>query len=88
MIPNICGVLLWMIILNNCNFFVDSTSDCNRSFAWQMDGDSIFVIMYDVQPYTFGTVILLMNNSLLIRLYSKRLSLSSMLDEPVFSSIM
>ena len=53
-----------------------------------MDGHSILVIMYDVQPCTFSTVILFMNNSLLMRPYSNHISLSSMLDESVSSSIM
>ena len=73
---------------DRCNFFIDSTSTCKWPFLWQMDGDSILVIIYDTQACTFGTVILFMNNSLPMRSYSNRLSLSSMLDESVFSSIM
>ena len=73
---------------NSHNFFTDITSDGNRLFSWQMDGDSILVIMYDTQACTFGMVILFLNKSLLMRLYSNRLSLSSMLGESFFSLIL
>ena len=73
---------------SSCNFLIDITSNCNRSFSWQMDGDSILVIMYDTQACTFGTVILFMNKSLSMRSYSNCLSLSSMPGESDFSSIL
>ena len=69
---------------NSRNFFIDSTSNCNMSFSWQMDGDSILVIMYDTQACMSGTVILFMNKSLLMRPYNKCLSSSGILGESVF----
>ena len=50
--------------------------------GWQL----ILVIMYDIQACTSSAVILCMNKSLSIRLYSNQLSLSDMFGESVFSS--
>ena len=74
--------------MNSCIFFTDIIPNYNRMFSWQMDGNSILVIMYDTQACTSGTVILLMNNSPPMRSYSNRLSLSSMLGESFFNSIL
>ena len=53
-----------------------------------MDGDFILVTKYDTQACTFGTSILLMNKSLLLRSYSNLLSLLIMFGESVFSLIL
>ena len=71
---------------NSCNFFTDSISTCKWPFSRHRVGDSILVIMYDIQACTSVTPILCKNKSLLIRPYDNCLSLSDMLGESVFSS--
>ena len=64
---------------NSCICFTDNTSTCK----WQRVGNSILVIMYDIQACTSGAEIAHMNKSLSIRLYNNCISLSNMLGKSV-----
>ena len=87
MISYVHGVLLWMIIqIVMISLLILHLIVIDRFHDRWMAIDSILVIMYDTQACIFGTVILLMDKSLLVKSYSNCLSLSSMLGESIFCS--
>ena len=86
MITNVHSVLLWMTIwIVVISSLIVHLIVIGR-FLWTMDDNSILVIIYDTQACTFGTIILLMKKSLLMRPYNNCLSSSGMLGESVFCS--